>query len=90
MRFNTEIMGCYWNEDDGKWTVKIRETSPGSDPREFTVECDFILHATGLLNNFQWPKISGLDLFKGKVIRKKHCLMVFKINIDYSRYSKVA
>jgi cation diffusion facilitator CzcD-associated flavoprotein CzcO len=23
MTFNTEIIGCYWNEDAGEWTVKI-------------------------------------------------------------------
>lgn len=70
MTFNTEIIGCYWNEDDGQWTVKIRQTQEGSEPREFEDKCDLLLHATGLLNNYKWPDIKGLEKFKGKVVRK--------------------
>ncbi|KAF4630307.1 hypothetical protein G7Y89_g7832 [Cudoniella acicularis] len=68
MTFNTEIIGCYWNEDDGQWTVKLCQTNPGSALREFEEKCDLLLHATGILNNFKWPEIEGLDKFKGKVI----------------------
>lgn len=67
MTFNTEIVGCIWNEDHGQWTVKIRETKSG---REFEETCDLLLHATGLLNNFKWPKIKGFDKFEGRVLRE--------------------
>lgn len=70
MTFNTEIIGCYWNEEEGQWTVKLRQSKPGSDPREFEEKCDLLLHATGILNNFKWPDIKGLEKFKGKTIRK--------------------
>jgi cation diffusion facilitator CzcD-associated flavoprotein CzcO len=70
MTFNTEIVGCYWNEDAGQWTVKLRQTSPGTEPREFEETCDLLLHATGILNNFKWPEIEGLNNFKGKLVRK--------------------
>ena len=26
-----------------------------------------LLHGTGILNNFKWPKIEGMEKFKGKV-----------------------
>ncbi|TVY80271.1 putative sterigmatocystin biosynthesis monooxygenase [Lachnellula suecica] len=68
MTFNTEIIGCYWNEEAGEWTVKLRQTSPGSAPREFEEKCHLLLHATGILNNFKWPQIEGLEKFKGKVV----------------------
>ncbi|KAH8811635.1 flavin-binding monooxygenase-like protein [Xylogone sp. PMI_703] len=67
--FNTEVVGCYWNEDDGQWTVKLRKKEPVSEKyTEFEEKCDILLHGTGILNNFKWPDIEGLDLFKGKVI----------------------
>ena len=70
MTFNTEVIGCYWDEDAGKWTVKLRQSSPGAAPREFEEKCDLLLHATGILNNFKYPDIEGLDKFKGKVVRE--------------------
>ena len=70
MTFNTEIIGCYWKEETGQWTVKLRQSNPGSAPREFEEHCDLLLHATGILNNFKWPEIEGLNKFKGKVVRK--------------------
>src|SRR4051794_24959067 len=68
MTFNTEIIACTWNEEAGQWTVKLRQTHPDSAPREFEEKCDLLLHATGILNNFKWPEIEGLEKFKGKVV----------------------
>ncbi|EME80322.1 uncharacterized protein MYCFIDRAFT_56721 [Pseudocercospora fijiensis CIRAD86] len=69
MTFNTEVIGAYWNEEDGEWTVKLRQTAPGQQPREFEETCHLLLHGTGILNNFKWPDIPGLkDKFKGKVM----------------------
>ena len=31
-------------------------------------ECDLLLYATGLLNNYKWPKIKGMEKFKGRVV----------------------
>ena len=70
MTFNTEVVGCYWNEDSGQWTVKLRTSSSRAAPREFEEKCDLLLHATGILNNFKWPEIEGLEKFKGKVVRE--------------------
>lgn len=72
MTFNTEVIGCFWNEEAGQWTVKLRQSTPGSAPREFEEKCDLLLHATGILNNFKWPQIEGLHKFKGKVAHTAH------------------
>lgn len=53
MTFNTEVIGCYWNEEKGEWKVKLRETKPGQEPREFEDHCHLLLHGTGILNNFK-------------------------------------
>jgi hypothetical protein len=55
--------------------VKLRENRPGSAPREFEEKCDLLLHATGILNNFKWPEIEGLEKFKGKVVRKLRSIL---------------
>lgn len=69
MTFNTEVVGCFWQEEKGEWLVKLREHKPGQAPREFEDHCHLLLHSTGILNNFKWPDIEGLkDKFKGKVV----------------------
>lgn len=68
MKFNTEVVGCEWQDDLGKWKVKLREHTGGQEPKEFEDTCDLLLHATGILNNFKWPELSGMDKFKGRIV----------------------
>lgn len=77
MKFETEVVGCHWSEDEGEWVVKLRQTRqrPGGNVweretvREFEDRCHLLLHASGILNNFKWPDIPGLkDKFRGRVL----------------------
>ncbi|KAK3633928.1 hypothetical protein LTR56_015538 [Elasticomyces elasticus] len=69
MTFSTEVIGCHWDESKGEWKVKLRETRNGEVVREFGETCHLLLHGAGLLNNYKWPDIPGLqDKFKGKVV----------------------
>ena len=68
MTFNTEVVRSEWQDDTGKWKVKLRQTSASGETKEFDEECDLLLYATGILNNFKWPKIPGLEKFKGRVV----------------------
>lgn len=69
MTFNTEIIRAEWQDDTGKWKVKLRQKSSTlEDTREFDEECDLLLYATGILNNYKWPNVKGLDKFKGRVV----------------------
>ncbi|KAB8242375.1 hypothetical protein BDV35DRAFT_396855 [Aspergillus flavus] len=69
MVFHTEVVGCYWNEDRGEWTVRLRQHASGSEPREFEDHCHVLVHASGVFNNPQWPQIPGLhDRFQGRVL----------------------
>ncbi len=67
MTFKTEVIGCYWQAEQGQWQVKLRQTQPGGQSREFEDTCDLLLHATGILNNFKWPDVEGIEKFKGRV-----------------------
>jgi hydroxyversicolorone monooxygenase len=67
MHFNTEVIGCYWQQDTGEWLVKLKETRSDGTTKLFDERCHLLLHGTGILNNFKWPKIEGMEKFKGKV-----------------------
>ena len=53
MNFNTEVVGCYWQEEKGEWLVKLREHRPGQEPRDFEDHCHLLLHGTGLLVRYR-------------------------------------
>ena len=67
MVFRTEVVGCYWQQDKGEWQVKLRQTQPDGSIREFEDHGNLLLYGTGVLNNFRWPNIEGMENFKGKV-----------------------
>lgn len=68
MRFNHEVVGCYWQQETGEWLVKIKETKADGSTRLFDDRCHFLLHGTGILNNYKWPNIEGMDKFKGRIV----------------------
>jgi cation diffusion facilitator CzcD-associated flavoprotein CzcO len=74
---NCQVAEARWDEDRGKWRLKIQRVEPKRDwtsteplkvLSEFWDEADLLLHATGILNRWDYPKIPGLDKFKGRVI----------------------
>lgn len=72
MTFNTEVVRAEWQDDSGKWKVSLRQKSPAGEVKEFDEECDLLLYASGILNNFQWPDIPGLKKFKGRIAHTAH------------------
>lgn len=73
---NHQIAGCVWDEERGKWKVRVQRVKPKKDwssteplevLSEFEDECDVLLQATGILNRWDYPDIKGLWDFKGKV-----------------------
>lgn len=68
MTFSTEVVNCHWQEETSKWIVNMRTVASDGTSADFSDECDVLLHATGVLDKFKWPKIEGLDTFKGKLV----------------------
>lgn len=73
---NHQVTRCFWDDERGKWKVKIqrvqqKENWASKEPlvvlSEFEDECDVLLHATGILNRWDYPEIPGLWDFKGRV-----------------------
>ncbi|CAO2658339.1 Nn.00g060620.m01.CDS01 [Neocucurbitaria sp. VM-36] len=67
MIFNTEVVRAEWQDDAGKWKVTLRQQTPSGEMKEFEDECDLLLYATGILNNYKWPAIKGINSFKGRI-----------------------
>ncbi|KAK4541879.1 hypothetical protein LTR36_007243 [Oleoguttula mirabilis] len=55
-----------WDASRKEWTVSIVEKPKGGSESEITVHADFVIFATGLLNNAKVPDV-GLDVFQGHV-----------------------
>jgi len=68
MTFNTEVIRAEWQDEAGKWRVKLRQKTSSGESREFEEECDLLLYATGILNNFKYPDIKGIKSFKGRIV----------------------
>jgi cation diffusion facilitator CzcD-associated flavoprotein CzcO len=68
MKFSTEVISCKWQEHSSRWQIHLQRTSSNGKITDFIDECDILLHATGVLNNFKWPKIKGIEKFKGKIL----------------------
>ncbi|KAJ5437503.1 hypothetical protein N7445_006047 [Penicillium cf. griseofulvum] len=61
--FQTTVKNLAWNSEDRQWTVNI--TPHGQSPT--SIQSDFVILATGLLNSPKLPKLDGLETYMGKV-----------------------
>ncbi|KIW85166.1 hypothetical protein Z517_00556 [Fonsecaea pedrosoi CBS 271.37] len=59
------VSGAWWNEETGKWKIKI--TPNGNEEAAFYDEGEVLINATGVLNNWKWPAVPGVEKFKNKV-----------------------
>ncbi|KAI4849199.1 cyclohexanone monooxygenase, partial [Aureobasidium sp. EXF-8845] len=71
VRFNTTVENATWDDETKKWKVQV-STAKGSKDAEFSagyvINADFLVSAVGQLNVPKWPKIPGIEEFKGKII----------------------
>ncbi|KAL4780314.1 hypothetical protein BJX76DRAFT_360979 [Aspergillus varians] len=63
IQFNTKLISSIWNEDEGKWALKLQHGGEVFDDK-----ADVVLDGSGILNNWGLPNIEGLDTFQGKVL----------------------
>lgn len=62
-------MGATWDEPSGKWRVRVsRSSSPGTPTNEEEHNADVVINAGGILNDWKWPDIKGLDTFRGRLL----------------------
>ncbi|KAI0555046.1 hypothetical protein F4679DRAFT_149133 [Xylaria curta] len=60
-----KVIGAWWNESQGLWDLSVQNLETGE---EFRDHANFIVDASGILNNWKWPEIPNLDTFQGELI----------------------
>ncbi|KAH0591296.1 hypothetical protein H2248_001384 [Termitomyces sp. 'cryptogamus'] len=82
IKLRHRITSAIYNEDTGKWHLKVRRPARGSpteagehvlwnwktDFEEFDDTADLVLAGLGGLSRWSWPDIPGFGSFKGQVI----------------------
>ncbi len=61
VRWNTEVLGAQWDDDDGTWSVAVR----ADDGTESTLVARAVISAVGQLNRPHVPDIPGQERFSG-------------------------
>jgi cation diffusion facilitator CzcD-associated flavoprotein CzcO len=51
-----------WVEDEDHWQVTVKNTTSGEVTSDW---CHILVHATGGLNQPEWPNVPGIETYKG-------------------------
>lgn len=65
IKFSSRCVGARWNETMGTWFVQILNLEAGETLED---SADLLVTGTGLLNEWKWPSIPGLQSFKGRLL----------------------
>ncbi|KAH8647740.1 hypothetical protein BX600DRAFT_389320 [Xylariales sp. PMI_506] len=57
IHFNIKVVSARWLEESSTWKIELEDGN--------VTECDVLINAGGILNNFKWPDIHGFDSFLG-------------------------
>ncbi|KAL2885404.1 phenylacetone monooxygenase [Ceratocystis lukuohia] len=64
IKLSHTIVNAAWDEDTAMWEVTVEKP----DGSRFVDKANFLIDASGILNKWQYPKVSGLDAFSGQLI----------------------
>ncbi|VUC33647.1 unnamed protein product [Clonostachys rosea] len=59
------VVGARWEEEAGLWNIKVLNSQTGETFQDW---CHFLLDASGILNDWKWPDISGIQSFAGDLV----------------------
>ncbi|KIV90158.1 hypothetical protein PV10_07492 [Exophiala mesophila] len=59
------VTGATWDEVRQVWQVQVQKTNGKELIRS---KCDFLLNASGFVNDWKWPDIVDFEAFQGKVV----------------------
>jgi cation diffusion facilitator CzcD-associated flavoprotein CzcO len=65
VKLNYRVKGAWWDEEKGKWRLEVQSTLDPSNT--FFDEGEILINATGVLNNWKWPQVPGIEKFKTKL-----------------------
>ncbi|CAJ2501024.1 Uu.00g038770.m01.CDS01 [Anthostomella pinea] len=64
-----KVVGAWWNETQGLWDISVINLQTG---KEFKDQANFLVDASGILNNWKWPDVPNLKSFQGDLIHTAH------------------
>lgn len=59
-KLNHRVVGAWWLEGEGKWKIEVH---PGDSDTTFFDYGEVLINASGVLNNWKWPAIEGVEEF---------------------------
>ncbi|KAK5169773.1 uncharacterized protein LTR77_005751 [Saxophila tyrrhenica] len=62
MKLSTKVVEGRWDEEQGIWNLTLEDQNTKELWKDW---CHVWVNGTGILNNWQWPNIPGIDDFKG-------------------------
>ncbi|KAJ9631215.1 hypothetical protein H2204_008300 [Knufia peltigerae] len=65
MKFSHRCIEARWNEETSKWHVKFQKVGSNEIVEDIS---DVFMTGTGVLNEWKWPDIKGLQDFKGTLM----------------------
>ncbi|KAL2836227.1 putative dimethylaniline monooxygenase [Aspergillus pseudodeflectus] len=65
VKLSHSVVGAWWDEHRGKWRVRVQPGEEGTEA--FEDEGDVLINATGVLNNWKWPQVPGVEKFEKKL-----------------------
>ncbi|KAH6871816.1 hypothetical protein B0T10DRAFT_416993 [Thelonectria olida] len=64
--FNSQVTFAEWDESAAKWKVQVEHSNQSTATE--TLLADVLINAGGILNDWSWPDIDGLQNFKGYTV----------------------
>lgn len=65
MKTQHQVTGAYWNSQKAGYEITIQDLVENKEIHDF---CNIFINAAGVLNNWRWPDIPGLDTYKGVLL----------------------
>ncbi|CZR63758.1 related to monooxigenase [Phialocephala subalpina] len=63
VQLNSKVLETVWDDEVGKWKIKVEINGRVEED-----EAHILVNGSGFLNKWKWPKIQGLEDFKGKLV----------------------
>ncbi|KAM0335538.1 hypothetical protein ACHAQA_000586 [Verticillium albo-atrum] len=65
VKLQHQVVESQWNHKEGGYNVKVKDLATGAIVED---HCDILINAGGILNNWKWPAIPGLEKYKGVLL----------------------
>lgn len=68
VKYSTKVVGAEWQEKEAVWSIQTTTADASVASVNQTHEAEVLISAVGILNNWKWPDVKGLQDFEGKLL----------------------